>query len=338
MTNEILFYGVVAVSIILYCVLDGFDLGVGALHLFARNDLQRRMLLNSIGPVWDGNEVWIVVVMGGLFAGFPNAYAAVFSGFYNLFMILIAGLMFRPVAIEFRSKQESKRWRQAWDVVFSLSSLTVAFVMGVLMGNIIEGIPLDHEQNFVGTFSLFFRPYAILIGITAVALFTMHGAIYLLMKTEGETHDVVRHWINKTIVFFIICYFFTSLATPVYMPHMIEQFYEEPFFLLCPLTSLLAIANIPYQVRKGNDGWAFISSCIAIAFLLSLFGIGTYPTIVRSTVNPDFNITIFNSASSEKTLGVLLTVVAIGIPLVFAYGFWVYHIFRGKVKLGKTSY
>ena len=334
-----LWYLVIGFSVIAYAVLDGFDLGVGALHLFARTDAQRRIFLNAIGPVWDGNEVWIIIVMGGVFAGFPNAYATVFSGFYTLLMFLIAGLMFRAVAIEFRSKRESLSWRYFWDAIFSLSSILVAFVVGVILGNMVEGVPLDASQNYIGTFSDLLGPYSVVIGITACALFAMHGAIYLTMKTEGEAHKVVRKWINKAIGVFIFCYLVTTAATLVYMPHMTERMFDRPYLFLFPLLALCAIFTIPFQVRRNNNGRAFALSCISIALLLILFGLGTYPTIVSSTINPGTNsITIANAASSEKTLKVLLIVVAIGVPLVLAYGLWIYRIFRGKVKLGKSSY
>ncbi|HSX11180.1 MAG TPA: cytochrome d ubiquinol oxidase subunit II [Chlamydiales bacterium] len=334
-----LWYLVMGVATLAYTLLDGFDLGVGALHLFARGDEQRRIFLNSIGPVWDGNEVWIVIMMGGLFAGFPNAYATVFSGFYTLLMFLIAGLIFRATAIEFRSKRESPAWRTLWDVVFSLSSILVGFIIGLLLGNMIEGIPLNAAQDYTGTFSQFFRPYSIIVGITAVALFAMHGTIYLAMKTEGEAHKVVRRWINKAILSFVFWYTATSIATAIYMPHMLDPFFNQPVLFAIPLLALLAILNIPYQVNKGNDGWAFLSSSLSIALLLTLFSLGTFPTIVRSTIDPSTNsVTIYNAASSPKTLTVLLIVVAIGVPLVLAYGAWVYRIFRGKVRLEKSSY
>lgn len=339
MSLEVLWYGVIAFSILFYAVLDGFDLGVGALHPFARTDEQRRIFLNAIGPVWDGNEVWIVIVMGGLFAGFPNAYASIFSGFYSLLMILIAGLMFRPVAIEFRSKRESPAWRKTWDYVFFLSSITVAFILGVLLGNMIQGVPLNENQDYVGTFSAFFRPYSVLVGITAIALFAMHGATYLTMKTEGEAHQIVRRWINPAIITFIFWYLLTTIATLLYMPHMTKSIEKYPYFFIFPLIAFFAILNIPRQVKKGNDGWAFIFSSISIIFLLVLYGLGTFPYIVYSTMNPESNsITIYNSASSPKTLGILLIVVAIGVPMILGYGYWVYRVFRGKVKLEKSSY
>jgi cytochrome d ubiquinol oxidase subunit II len=337
MDLAVVWYFVMGLATLAYTVLDGFDLGVGALHLFARTDEQRRIFLNAIGPVWDGNEVWIVIMMGGLFAGFPNAYATVFSGFYTLLMFLIAGLIFRAVAIEFRSKRESPRWRSLWDVVFSLASILVGFVIGVLLGNMIEGIPLNAEQDYIGTFSQFFRPYSVIVGITSVALFAMHGTIYLAMKTEGAAHAVVRRWINRAILSFVFWYLATTVATLIYMPHMVDRFIETPILFAVPLLAFLSIFNIHYQVNKGNDGWGFISSSLSIALLLALFSIGTFPTIVRSTIEGN-SVTIYNAASSQKTLSILLIVVAIGIPLVLAYGAWVYHIFRGKVRLEKSSY
>ena len=336
---EILWYGVIALAILCYIVLDGFDLGVGSLHLFAKNDLQRRTFLNAIGPVWDGNEVWIVIVMGGLFAGFPDVYATVFSGFYTLLMCLIAALIFRAVAIEFRSKRESMRWRSLWDTVFSIASILVSFVVGIIGGNLIEGVPLNREQDLFVSFSDFFSPYALLVGITSVALFAMHGAIYLAMKTERETYKTVRRWIYPAISFFLFFYFATTIATLIYMPHMSLCFQSRPYLLIFPVFAFLAIVNIFYQIKKNNVGWAFVSSCLSIALLLVLYGCGTYPTLVLSTIYPEvFSLTIYNAASSPNTLRNLLIVVLIGIPLVLSYGVWIYRIFRGKVKLESSSY
>lgn len=339
MDLETMWYAVIGISVLMYTVLDGFDLGVGALHLFARGDIQRRTFLNSIGPVWDGNEVWLVIIMGGLFAGFPNVYATIFSGFYSLLMFLIAGLMFRAVAIEFRSKRESPKWRSLWDVVFSLASILVALILGILIGNMVRGIPLNGDQDYVGTFTYFLHPYPILVGITTAALFAMHGATYLNMKTEGAAHAIVQRWINPAILVFLFWYVVTTIATLVYMPHMVANFHRYPYLFVFPLFSLLAILNIPYQVRKKNDGWAFLSSALSIALLLILYGLGTYPIIVPSTIHPEmYSLTIYNASSSPRTLATLMIVVAIGVPLVLAYGWWVYHIFRGKVRLDKSSY
>lgn len=339
MDLQIAWYIVMGLSILMYTILDGFDLGVGALHLCAKTDEQRRIFLNAIGPVWDGNEVWIVIIMGGLFAGFPNAYATIFSGFYTLFMFLIAGLIFRAVAIEFRSKVESPIWRTIWDCVFFVASVLVAFVIGVILGNLILGVPLDNKQDFVGTFADFFRPYAVLVGLLSLALFTMHGAIYLYMKTEKEAHQVVRRWIVPTIVVFIFFFTVTTIVTLIELPYMFRPHLHKPILWILPLLAVAAIVNIFIQVRKDNGGWAFLSSCTSIMLLLCLFHIGTFPSILHSTLDPELNsLTIYNTSSSPQTLKILLIVVAIGVPLVLAYGFWVYRIFRGKVRIDSTSY
>ncbi|MFW5663191.1 MAG: cytochrome d ubiquinol oxidase subunit II, partial [Bacteroidota bacterium] len=168
-----------------YAILDGFDLGIGALYLGVKDDTERRLMLNSIGPVWDGNEVWLVTGGGALFAAFPHVYATVFSGFYVALMLLLFVIIFRAVAIEFRSKKESKKWRQSWDIAFSTSSIVIALLMGTALGNIIVGIPLDSEYEANISLLEMLKPYPLLVGITTVALFMMHGAIYGVLKTEG---------------------------------------------------------------------------------------------------------------------------------------------------------
>lgn len=334
-----LWYLVIGVCVIFYVALDGFDLGVGILNFLTKKDEERRVFLNAIGPVWDGNEVWLVIVGGALFAGFPDVYATLFSGFYNLCMILLMGLIFRAVAIEFRSKRASMKWRFTWDAVFSISSLIIAFGLGLTLGNLIIGIPLNDSGDFVGSFGLFFRPFPILVGLFTVSLLMMHGAIYLAMKTEGALHKRLRRWANHCMKVFILLYIITTIATYKGAPHMFERFQENPIYLIVPILVLLAILNVAHCFKKNSDGWAFLSSCLCILFLFCVFGIGTFPHLVRSSVNTETaSLTFFNSASSELTLKVLLIIVAIGIPLVLAYGTMVYRIFRGKVKLEKTSY
>ena len=199
---EHLWYFVVGICIVAYTVLDGFDLGVGILNMFVKKDEERRVFLNAIGPVWDGNEVWLIILGGGLFAGFPDVYAALCSGFYNLCMLLLMFLIFRAVAIEFRSKRPSKTWRSTWDYVFALSSLGIAFGVGLVLGNLIEGVPLESNREFSASLSLTFRPYSILVGITSVVLFAMHGTIFLTMKTEGQLHEKLRIWVQKSMILF----------------------------------------------------------------------------------------------------------------------------------------
>src|ERR1700730_1956784 len=177
-----LWFTIIALLLTGYAILDGFDLGVGILHLFSKKDTERRLMLNSIGPVWDGNEVWLVVAGGGLFAGFPSIYATLCTAFYIPLMILLSGIIFRAVSIEFRSKQPMAWWRWMWDIFFTIASLIIAFILGVAIGNVIRVIPLDAHKEFIGTIWDLLNPYAVLIGILTIALFTMHGAIYALMK------------------------------------------------------------------------------------------------------------------------------------------------------------
>jgi cytochrome bd ubiquinol oxidase subunit II len=338
MLLNIIWFVLVGVLFIGYAILDGFDLGVGAWHLFVKEDIDRRTLLNSIGPVWDGNEVWLVTGGGALFAAFPEAYATVFSGFYIPFMLLLATLIFRAVAIEFRSKEPGRRWRQAWDISFSVSSIVSALLAGVALGNIIYGVPLNEQHEFVGTFLGMLHPYALMVGITTVALFMMHGGIYIVLKTEGELHDKFRQWAVNGIIFFVICYGITTMATLIYIPRMTEYFKLHPVLFGLPLLSMLAVANVPREFHCGNDFRAFISSCCAVAGLLTLFGIGIFPNVVISNPNPENSLTIINAASSAKTLRIMLVIALMGMPLVVAYTASIHWIFRGKVRLDKHSY
>ena len=321
-----------------YAMLDGFDLGVGALHLFTRTDEERRTMLNAIGPVWDGNEVWLVTGGGALFAAFPNVYATVFSGFYLAFVLLLVALIFRAVAIEFRSKQPMKWWRRMWDIGFSAGSLLSSLLIGVAMGNIAWGVPLDERGEFAGTFWGLLGPYPLLLGVTTIALFMMHGAIYALMKTEGPLHDRLRSWINHCIIFFIICYATTTMATLLYVPHMAARMRANPWLFSIALLNMFAIANIPREIHRGQDWRAFISSCVAMIALMGLFGLEMYPNLVLSNPAPANSLTIHNAASSSKTLAIMLTITLIGVPVVLAYTVSIYWIFRGKVKLDRMSY
>ena len=336
--NTIWFF-IVGILFAGYAILDGFDLGVGVLHLFTKTDQDRRIMFNSIGPVWDGNEVWLVTGSGALFAAFREVYATAFSGFYLPFIFLLLALIFRAIAIEFRSKLTKKWWRQTWDISFAAGSLASSFLIGITLGNIIRGIPLNAEHEYSGTFfDLILNPYALLIGITTIALFIMHGAIYLVMKTEGTLQEQIRGWINNTIIIFIICYVTTTMVTLLYIPHMTAPFKEYPALFVVAFINMLAIANIPREIFHKREFRAFLSSCAAILALLILFGIGMFPNMIYSLPIAENSLTIYNGASSAKTLKIMLVIAMIGMPLVAAYTISVYWIFRGKVKLDSMSY
>lgn len=336
---EFIWFTIFVILVTGYIILDGFDLGVGMLNLFAKKDEDRRIILNSIGPVWDGNTVWLVTAGGALFAGFPPIYATFCSAFYFPIMFLLTGLIFRAVAIEFRSKQPMKWWRNTWDFLFCIASLLIAFTLGILLGNTIRGIPLNESGEFIGDFASFFNPYAVLLGFMTVALCLMHGSIYLVMKTEKELHDFIRTLVTPSIIFFIICYAIATMGTLIFMPHMVEAFRNRPLFFLIALVNVLAIANIPREIQKGRDGLAFFSSCINIICLLALYGLGSYPNVIRAINAPqELSLTIYNSSSSVYTLEILLLIAIIGMPLVISYTIGVYYIFHGKVKIESTSY
>jgi len=321
-----------------YAILDGFDLGAGAWHLFFKKEKSRRIALNAVGPVWDGNEVWLVIGGGALFAGFPIVYAVVFSAMYIPFMLFLLFLIFRAVSIEFRSKEEMKWWRNTWDVSYSVSSIMLAILLGVVLGNVLQGFPLGENFSFQGTWLAFVNPYAILVGLTTLALFMMHGAIYLIMKTEGRLYAKIRRLLRGAIIFFIIAFGITTLYTLIYLPHLSDRFKESPWLFMIPLAAFLSIANIPRLVSKQKYWHAFVFSSITVSLLLILVAIELYPAVILSTIDEAYTITVYNAASSEKSLGIMLTIAAIGIPLVATYTFFVYRVFRGKVELDESSY
>lgn len=337
-TLQVLWYLVICAAVVFYTILDGFDLGVGSLHLFASSDRDRRIFLNAIGPIWDGNEVWLIIIGGALFAGFPTVYATIFSAFYTLLMIFLAGIIFRAIAIEFRSKHESSLWRLTWDTIFFLGSVVMAFGSGVLLGNLVIGIPIDQYQIFKGSFSDFLNLYSLLVGLLGLSIFMLHGLLYLLLKTEGDLHDRVRSWLKPVMAFFILIFVIVTLDTFHIAPHMIERFETLPWLFIIPVAMVSLIILIPVMIKKQCDGVAFICSSGVIMLLYTLFGIGTFPVMVRSSINRAYDLTLMNASSSATTLMVTLTIACIGVPLVLLYGWFIYQVFRGKVKLDKASY
>ena len=321
-----------------YAILDGFDLGAGAWHLFFKKEKSRRIALNAVGPVWDGNEVWLVIGGGAMFAGFPVLYASMFSAMYIPFMLFLLFLIFRAVSIEFRSKEEMKWWRQLWDVSYSISSAMLAILLGVVMGNVLLGVAIGPNFDFSGHWLEFINPYSVMVGITTLALFMMHGAIYLVMKTEGKLYEKLKKLLRNAIIFFVVAYVIVTVYTLIYIPHLSDRLSSNPELFIVPLLAFLSIANIPRLATKGKYLAAFIFSSISVSLLLILVAIELYPVLVISTVDPVHNITIYNAASSEKSLGIMLTITAIGGPLVLLYTWFVYRTFWGKVKLDETSY
>lgn len=321
-----------------YAVLDGFDFGAGAWHLFFNKEQSRRIALNAVGPVWDGNEVWLVIGGGALFAGFPIVYATLLSAMYIPFMLFLFFIILRAISIEFRSKEPMRWWRRTWDVVYSISSIMLAVVLGILLGNVLQGIPLEENYDISIPLLSVLNPFSILTGFTVLALFMMHGGIYLMMKTEGRLYAKISILLKKAIIAFTTLFAITTVYVLIYLPHLSDTFKENPLFFIVPLVGILSIANIPRLVRKQKFLAAFLFSSLSICLFLIVVAMELYPSILISSIDPAFDIDIYEAASSAKTLKIMLGFVAVGGPLVLAYTVFVYRTFMGKVKLDETSY
>ncbi len=358
MDLNVIWYLLIGVLLIGYAILDGFDLGVGALHLFAKGDEERRLLLNSIGPVWDGNEVWLITAGGALFAAFPNAYATAFSGFYLAFMLLLVALIFRAVSIEFRSKLDSRSWRNFWDYGFSVGSIITGILFGVAIGNMVIGIKIGPDMEYAGTFFDLLSPYTLLTGVFNLTMFTLHGAIFLNVKTQGELQKKVRAWAMRAFWVFLFFYLTLTSITLYLKPEMVANFsfgqmvnpgipmeliegnqvFISVFAWIVVVLNALAIANIPRTLVQGKELQCFLSSACSIAALVFLFAVGVFPNMITSTLSPEYSLTIYNAASSQGTLFIMLILALIGMPLVLTYTISIYWVFRGKTVIPTHGY
>jgi len=335
---NLLWFVLLGVLLTGYAILDGFDLGVGILHLTAKNDHERRLRINSIGPLWDGNEVWLVTFGGAMFAAFPNAYATVFSGFYVAFMMLLFALIFRAVSIEFRGKRDSIAWKRFWDYSFFGASFLATFLFGCAAGNALIGMPINAEGVFTGSFFDLLGPYPILVGLLTVAFAVMHGAIYLYLKMEGELQKSIQPWMWRGFFFALICYILATIFFLANRPQVMQKFHNHPWTWVAIILLVLGFANIPRAIYLNRPLAAFLSSSFTIMALVFLFSFSLFPNLVVSSLSPDFSLTIFNAASSEKTLGIMSIIAFIGMPFVLIYTAAIYWAFRGKTRLSEHSY
>ena len=322
-----------------YVIMDGFDLGVGILHPFAaKTDRERRIMLNSIGPVWDGNEVWLVLGGGVLFAAFPLVYASLFSGLYTAMMLILLVLILRTVAIEFRSKRPSPRWRTTWDWVFFGASFGIALLLGVAIGNIIIGLPLDAQGNIFLALTDLLSPYALLVGVTTVFMLATHGAIYLSMKADGELLARIERWVPRLMAIFFVLNTVLVGATVFLHAHVSDSYLAQPLLVILPALGLLSVIVAWWMVRRHRYFIAFLFSSAMIAGLMLSIAVGMYPNLLVSSIDPQYNLTIFNAASAPNTLTVMLVFAVVGMPFVLLYTAGVYYVFRGRVQLGPESY
>lgn len=321
-----------------YALLDGFDLGIGALHLFVSDNNGRQTMLRAIGPVWDGNEVWLITAGGALFAAFPTAYATVFSGFYFAMVLVLLSLIIRAIAIEVRNMRNTLHWRRFWDVCFSLSSVLTALLFGVALGNLIRGIPLSNTHEFTGSFSILLNPFALLVGFTTVFIFAAHGAAFGMLKTEGALHNYLRKLGIITGFISLVTTGAVTVYAIVNLPHVNARVRSAPWLVLLLAFTFLCIGNMVRKFVGNVPKHAFYSSCGAIITLLAQVAVGLYPNLVISYPEQANSLTIYNAASSQRTLGIMLVVALMGLPLVVVYTTVVYRIFKGKIQASDSGY
>jgi cytochrome d ubiquinol oxidase subunit II len=329
MDLNILWFILIAVLYTGFFVLEGFDYGVGILLPFlGKDDTRRRMIINSIGPFWDANEVWLLTAGGATFAAFPHWYATLFSGFYLALFLLLLALILRGVAFEFRSKDENPRWRNFWDWMIFVGSFLPALLVGVAFSNLVRGVPIDANMNYVGGFWNLLNPYALLGGLTAVAVFTLFGAIFLSLKTTGEVLEAAkaaarRLWIPVSVLFLVFAvstYFATDILSSLGVnPGVV------------PLAAIAALLMGGYFTRREKYRLAFTLVTLSIAFtVITLFMI-LFPRVMISSLNPEWSLTIYSAASSPYTLRIMTIVAVVFVPVVLVYQGWTYWVFRKRV-------
>ncbi|MCP4581057.1 MAG: cytochrome d ubiquinol oxidase subunit II [candidate division Zixibacteria bacterium] len=327
-----------SVLIIGYAILDGFDFGVGVLHLFATNNDERRIHMNAIGPVWDGNEVWLLTAGGALFAVFPIVYATVFSGFYIPMMLILAALIFRAVSLEFRSKIDSSGWLSFWDWSFGLGSLLPSLLFGVAAGNILRGIPLDENGLFVGSFLGLLNPYSILVGVLSLVMFILHGALYMTLKTEGELRDRMSRWASGFWIALVVVYLLTTIYTFFEAWYLFKGLPNAPMFWMLLIFLLGSYIYIPIGLKSGSYFKAFLASSITIACMIGMAAVSLFPRLVPSIIDLNYSLDIYNASSTPRTLMVMLIIALIGMPLVIGYTIYIYKVFKGRTIIGDESY
>ncbi len=322
-----------------YVILDGFDLGVGMLGpVVAKSDEDKRYLLNSIGPVWDGNEVWLVLGGGALFAAFPLVYASLFSGFYLAMMLVLLVLILRTVAIEFRSKRSSPRWRATWDWFFFGSSLGITVLLGVALGNVIIGVPIDADGNMYIDLLHLLNPYAIALGVTAVVMLSLHGSIFLTLKVGGELLGRVTALVPKLMAAFFVLMTVLIVWTLLLDNPIADRYADRLWIGVFPFLALLAALAAWRQIHHQRYLSAFLASATMIGLLMATVAAGLYPVMLPSSTDTAFDLTVHNAASAEPTLQVMTVIALIGMPFVLMYTAGVYYFFRGRVVLDDESY
>lgn len=314
--------------------LEGFDYGVGMLLPFlGRDDTERRVIINSIGPVWDGNEVWMITAGGALFAAFPHVYATMFSGFYLALFLMLMALIVRAVAFEFRSKDESSIWRNTWDWMIFIGSAVPALLWGVAVTNLIKGVPINAKMQYVGTFFDLLSPYTLVGGVAFLLVFLFHGALFLTLKVEGEMIERARR--AATTIGVLAAIAFLALVGLTYMN---TDLFDHAIAGMA-LWGAVVVFVLSYVLNwLQRFGWAFAMSGLAIVFTTIAFFSGLFPRLMVSSLNPTWNLTIYNAASSAYTLKIMTFAAVILVPVVLCYQGWTYWVFRKRVSVKHLEY
>jgi cytochrome bd ubiquinol oxidase subunit II len=327
-----IWFVILAGLLIGYAMLDGFDLGVGTLHLWmARTDEERRVALNTIAPVWDGNEVWLLAWGASLFLAFPRAFAVAFSGFYLPLVIALWLLMGRGIAIEFRHHVADPMWRGAWDVIFSISSLLLTVLFGVAVGNVVTGVPINDQGYFQGLFEWMLNPYALLMGLFSLVILAVHGAVYLCLKAAGALQAHARDLAARLWLILVALAVAVTLATFAARRQMLQNFGATPALLIAPLLAAVFLVLMRRFLWRRDDGLAFVSSCGLICALLASTAIGLYPYLLLSEPHPERSLTIANAAAASGGLLAGALWMIPGVILLAIYQGVVYRTFKGKV-------
>lgn len=316
-----------------YFMLDGFDLGAGILYRFlGRSEDDKSLIRRAIGPVWDGNEVWLITAGGATFAAFPAAYASMFSYLYSALLIILFALIFRAISLEFRAKGESARWKRSWDAGFFLGSLIPALLFGVAFGNIFRGLPID-ASGYHGTLLGLLNPYGLWTGVFFVVLFAVHGALWLALKIEGELGERAFCWAQKAwyllLAVAVVFLVWTALET-----ELMANYRSRPYWFIVPLLGIVSLLLMKMMSAGKRVMTAFLASCVTIVMVTFTGIIGLYPNLIPSRLDPAFSLTVFNASSSPYTLRIMTVVALVFVPIVIGYQIWVYRVFRHKVTVG----
>ncbi len=320
----------IAVLWIGFFFLEGFDFGVGMLLPFlGKDDTRKRVIINTIGPHWDGNEVWLITAGGAMFAAFPHWYATMFSGFYLALFLVLVGLIVRVVGFEFRSKVANPKWRTLWDWAIFTGSFLPAFLIGVAFCNLVAGTPIDAKMMFNGSLLTLLTPYGILGGLTAVSVFLLHGAVFLSLKTSDEMQESARAAAKKLWLPAVVIAFALAIGTFFYTD-FVSHLGLTPGAV--PFGALATLVLVRVFLDRKMEGWAFVMTGLHLVLTQSTFFMLLFPRVMVSSTNPDFSLTIYNASSSPYTLQVMTIIALIFVPIVLMYQGYTYWVFRKRLK------